>query len=242
MIALIDADILLYRASWKHEGGRVDEMYETIDDLFNGVFHATGAEKYIGFLTGRGNFRKDVAFTREYKGNRKKLEKPQFFYEAREYFIDKWDCIVVNGMEADDALGICQMEISDDTCICTIDKDLDCITGLHYNWGKRELYDVSEDLAEYNHWIQVLMGDSTDNIVGIPKVGKVKAERIIDELCFTEGLDYYTAVLSAYKDAFEDEEQAMLLMQETQDLVGILSSLEQGKVYDFKIPTPNYIF
>ena len=29
--ALIDVDIMLYRASWKHEGGDVEEAYETID-------------------------------------------------------------------------------------------------------------------------------------------------------------------------------------------------------------------
>ena len=34
--ALIDADIMLYRAAWKHEGENVENAYKTIDAISNG--------------------------------------------------------------------------------------------------------------------------------------------------------------------------------------------------------------
>ena len=50
--ALIDADIMLYRAAWKHEGEDVESAYETIDAMFEHLFFVTKAYSYIGILTG----------------------------------------------------------------------------------------------------------------------------------------------------------------------------------------------
>lgn len=47
---------------------------------------------------------------------------------------------------------------------------------MHYNYGKAEFTHTSPDEALKFLWVQVLMGDSTDNIVGIPGVGIKTAE------------------------------------------------------------------
>ena len=57
------------------------------------------------YLTGGGNFRFDIATVKPYKGNRKQ-EKPFYLPSVRKYLETKWGAVVVEGMEADDALCI----------------------------------------------------------------------------------------------------------------------------------------
>src|SRR5574343_1568457 len=70
----------------------------------------------------------------------------------------------------------------EDTIIVTLDKDLDMIPGLHYNWVKNTIYDVNEDEALRFFYKQLLIGDTSDNIVGIRGIGPVKAKTLIDHL------------------------------------------------------------
>ena len=238
--ALIDADIMLYRACWKHEGEEVELAYETIDAMFEHIFYVTKCLSYIGFLTGRDNFRKEIAVTKEYKGNRKDMPLPEHFDNVRQYLTKEWGCKVVDGIEADDALGICQTEL-DKTIICSIDKDLLQIEGLHYNWNNNEVSFVNQHDANRLVHKQTLMGDSTDNIVGIPRVGKVKAEKILSG---GEMEDSYEDIcMNAYKEHFEDENEALAKFKETLDLVYIARSPKDERFKEvFEIPEPMYVF
>ena len=244
MIALIDADIIMYRAAFKHEGDETFfECSETIDAMMDYIIHRTECFEYIGFLTGKGNFRYALAKTKEYKGNRKDRERPTFLDEAREYLIEQWECISVDGMEADDALGICQIEMDDETIICSIDKDLLQIKGNHFNWNSDIISVQSNEDADKVFWKQILMGDSTDNIVGIPRVGKVKAERIIDTaLLDNDDADYtelYDVCLNAYKNNFESEQIALDKFKETIGLIQIASYKNDDRLKgEFIIPKP----
>jgi DNA polymerase-1 len=64
------------------------------------------------------------------------------------------------------------------------------IPGKHYNWmlqrlGKviREarIYNVSLEEADRFFWTQLLVGDTTDNIKGVPGIGPKKAEALLRE-------------------------------------------------------------
>lgn len=82
------------------------------------------------------------------------------------------------GLEADDL--VAYYGVNNDglkTVICSPDKDVlyQCI-GRHFNYQKLEFVTTSETDAEKFLWTQVLMGDSTDNIQGIPGVGIKTAE------------------------------------------------------------------
>ena len=237
--ALIDADIMLYRAAWKHEGDDVENAYETIDNMFEHLFYVTKASQYIAFLTGKGNFRKDIAVTKEYKGNRKDAIMPEHLDSIRDYLINDWSCDVVNGLEADDALGICQTEM-DNTIICSIDKDLLQIKGYHYNWNTQETSYVSEYDAWMKLYEQALSGDSTDNIVGIPRVGAKTAKKILAE-CFS--IDEAKNVsLCAYKDYYKDDNH-LTMFQENYDLVKICTSPEDSRLKNkFAIPSIKHTF
>jgi len=103
------------------------------------------------------------------------------------------------------------------TVIATVDKDLNNTPGWHFNWNKGELYWVSEEEATYNFYRQLLTGDRTDNIQGIPGIGPKKAEKILAE-CDSE-LSMYLAVWEAYGEYMntqgdypeQDEVDAVLL-------------------------------
>jgi hypothetical protein len=72
--------------------------------------------------------------------------------------------VLTDGFEADDALALAQTE---DTIICSIDKDLLMVPGRHYNWRKEEFTDVTYESGVKWFCTQLLQGDwSTDSIIG----------------------------------------------------------------------------
>ena len=185
--ALIDGDILVYRVGFStnepdEEKFAVSRMGNFVDRLIR----LEGIETYEGYLTGKNNYRSEIATEQAYKGNRKDARKPVHYDSLREYLVSKWGFTVVDGQEADDAMGIKAYELPEDSsCIMTIDKDLDMIRGWHYNFVKEDLYYVTEKEAIKNFYIQILTGDRVDNIPGIKGIGPVKAKKILEN-CTTE--------------------------------------------------------
>jgi hypothetical protein len=100
----------------------------------------------ILYLTGEGNFREKIAKKKVYKGNRDQSGKPWHYKNLLSYMKVAYTTIVVEGMEADDALCteqvINQQLISNlfysgprvETIICTRDKDLRQCPGWHFGW------------------------------------------------------------------------------------------------------------
>lgn len=154
------------------------------------------------YLTGKGNFRNEIATIREYKGNRKDAPKPYYYQDIRDYMCKRYGAVVVDGEEADDAIGIRATELGDDAVIVTTDKDLDTIPGWHYNWVKGELYHVDERTADRNLYLQILTGDSTDNILGVEGCGPVGAEKILKDVFTPKGM--WQACLQAYVDRYPE--------------------------------------
>jgi 5'-3' exonuclease len=185
--ALIDGDILVYRVGFStnepdEEKFAVSRMGNFVDRLIR----LEGIETYEGYLTGKNNYRSEIATEQAYKGNRKDARKPVHYDSLREYLVSKWGFTVIDGQEADDAMGIKAYDLPEDSsCIMTIDKDLDMIRGWHYNFVKEDLYYVTEKEAIKNFYIQILTGDRVDNIPGIKGIGPVKARKILEN-CTTE--------------------------------------------------------
>lgn len=199
MQALIDGDIVAYRAACTCEDDdSEDYVFSKVDDIIDKITFYTDSDEYRVFLTGSNNFRK--AIYPEYKAHRP-TEKPFWLQAIREYLVKEYKAEVCDGQEADDAMGINQTE---ETIICTIDKDLLMIPGQHYNFVKDEFKTVTYLDGLKHFYMQCLQGDRSDNIKGIPGVGPKKAERILDG-CITE-YDLFKAVREAYGN---DEEFLM---------------------------------
>jgi hypothetical protein len=211
MIALVDADVVAYRIAFgcndEPEKVAIAKAAEFLEDL---VFTFANADDCEGYLTGKDNYRHEIAKTAPYKANRV-AEKPKHLGIIREYMISAWAFSVQEKQEADDAISIRAYALGEeDYIICSIDKDLDNVRGWHYNFGKNERYFVKEEDAIKNFYRQVLTGDRVDNVPGLPGIGPKKAEKILQDCCTEEEL--YKAVLEAYKgDVSLLTEQAQLL-------------------------------
>lgn len=197
MIGVTDCDLIVYRCGFAAEKRRKEvldtgeiEHHRDVEPLNNALHNVdTVVESLLDkfdklelYLTGSDNFRQKIATVLPYKGNRSPFGKPVHYKEIRRYLREKYGAVVVNGMEADDAMGIrATGDDAKDTCIITTDKDLDMIPGNHFNWVKDKRYEINGTEAARNFYKQVLTGDRVDNIPGIYGIGPKGAERIIDQ-------------------------------------------------------------
>lgn len=192
-ICLVDGDIVAFRCAAASENDSFNVACLRADDMMRKILTACDTDQYRAFLSGGDNFRYKI--DPSYKANRKDKVDPRWREDLKEFLVLEWGAEVTDGIEADDALGIHQNE---DTIICSIDKDLLQIAGKHYNFVKDEFQEVTELQGLQWFYQQMLIGDTSDNIVGVKGIGKVKAEKAIAKLEKEEEM-YYT-VRSLYKD------------------------------------------
>lgn len=211
MIALIDGDILTYRIGFAAQDSTEGIVRARVDSFMSDLLlYNADCDDFEGYLTGSGNFRHDVAVTAKYKGNRK-AARPVHYDFIRDYLSSEWAFHMVEGQEADDAIGIeAYRRFSEgdlNYLICTIDKDLDMIPGKHYNFVKNIRYEVDEKQAIKWFYTQILTGDRIDNIMGLKGVGPVKAARIIEGA--RDESELYQRVVAAYAEHGETEERVI---------------------------------
>ncbi|QZI86185.1 hypothetical protein PODOV061v2_0041 [Vibrio phage 172P1] len=226
---LIDFDLWLYDIGFGAEmgddgplpfelvKGRVDErMAELIETL--------DLTSYEGYFTGSGNFRYDIAKTVPYKGNRNK-RKPFHFDNIKQYIIFRYNAVELNGIETDDMLAVRQKQLGNKSIIVSRDKDLRMVNGWHYGYecGKQgefgplyvsgigDIDDKGKGIGIKFFWAQMLMGDSTDNIVGCRNRGKVFAYKQLNDLHTEDELA--TTVAQCYKETYKESWNTIMLEQ-----------------------------
>lgn len=212
MIAFIDGDVLCYQAAWGVEN--LEEAIERLDQILQGVVESTFSEDYLIALGGESNFREK--FFDGYKKSPARLKarktKPEWFNQLKVWLENNENSVIAYDFEADDLLRMWSVEATRfniDYIVCSIDKDLDCIPGKHFKPGKDEFYKVTEEEADVHYWKQILMGDSVDNIPGLPRIGEVKALRIL-ESCDNHN-NRKAAVINEYKREYGENWKEYLL-------------------------------
>tara|TARA_Y100000004_G_scaffold191054_1_gene249173 strand:+ start:626 stop:1369 length:744 start_codon:yes stop_codon:yes gene_type:complete len=217
-IALIDGDSLIY---YEMNKPTLEEALESLDARLEQMFEQVEATEYAGFLTSGKCFRYAAAKTKPYKGNRKYGEKPYIFPAIKEYLRQHWGFTSVPELEADDLVSIYHDPLK--TVICSPDKDvLYQNRGIHYNYGKAEIVTVDDIESIKFLWKQMLMGDSTDGIQGIPKVGPKTADAWLKDI---NSDDMPTFVLQKYIEKF-GYAAGISKFAETFKLIYILKSKE----------------
>lgn len=215
MIAFIDSDSLCYAVGFSSND--VEEHYaiSRLESTMVDLCMELECDDYQGYLTGKANFRYDIAKTVPYKGQRI-AEKPIHLQALRNHLVESWGFIVVEGIEADDMLAIKGTEFKDECIIVGIDKDLLQIPGWHYNYRKHTKQYIDEFQGLVNFYTQILTGDRIDNIVGLKGIGPAKAAKILKD-CTTEE-ELYNAVLKAYDNDKERvlENGQLLWLQRTE--------------------------
>jgi 5'-3' exonuclease len=185
---IIDCDPFIYKCGFalEHYNEEMDMLevepvhhgYHNIDAMLNRILEQAPHELWIGYLTSNKepNFR--MVIFPEYKANRKDMKRPVYYAELRQYLIENYAFITyTTGQEADDACSIKQYLHNPEgydpdaytSIVCSIDKDFDNIPGWHLNYDQERTYYVDPIQAKRNFYLQILTGDSADNIPRIEK-------------------------------------------------------------------------
>lgn len=219
MRMIMDADSFIYSTVAKcqkpnpFKEGEMVADWSFVKNSFDKK-HKLFMEKYkvdelIMYISGDNNFRYDIY--PEYKANRFGVERPPLLDELKDYCVEKYGAIRAHGAEADDYV-IAHKLREPEMIVAAIDKDVkNFIAGKHFDYWKEEFFEVDEMTAMKWPYIQTLMGDSSDNIVGLHRVGIKTAEKLLLEA--REPSQCWEVVVSTYKDKGRTEEDAILNMR-----------------------------
>lgn len=196
---LIDADYLIYGVGFASEEDSErfakSRLVETLEDL---VYIHLKADSYEAFLTGKNNYRYEIAKTVPYKGNRKDAKKPKHYDALRECMITRLGAVIVDGQEADDEVAIRMTKEPDQYLLVGVDKDLRQIPGWHHNPHKAQTEYIDDFTGFKNFCTQLLTGDRVDNIPGLEGIGPVKAAKALGKAKTKEEL--LQAAFEKYKE------------------------------------------
>jgi 5'-3' exonuclease len=174
-IALIDGDPAIHVFSYFNRDHDDSSKVEAdVDDWVSGILEGSKAEGYSGFIQGTPSHRHQLFPS--YKAHRP--PEKDYVKKWKPFIRDRlfayWDFQIVNGVEVDDAIASahCQLE---EPIICSRDKDFHQLSGLHYDPKTKEIVDISRTNALKNLLAQIVSGDSTDNVKGIPGIGPMKS-------------------------------------------------------------------
>lgn len=227
-VAHIDADFMCYQVSaeTKDELEGLKPRKTVSDMMYNarqGLDHQmklAGATSYIAHITpsasNKGN-RDALALTKGYQANRKDVAKPEHLQAIRAYIGQSLPSMVHLDQEADDGMAQANYNAVDRnlSVIMSRDKDLRMAPGLHWCYDDECIVDVDDPFGSIwidrskktpkclgwgtkFFWAQLLMGDTADNIAGLPNmtievagklkdktVGAITAHKLIDH-CKTD--------------------------------------------------------
>lgn len=206
------------------------------------VCGADGAMMHLTDESSDKGKRYAIASVKPYQGNRSGKGKPKNWQAVRDYLLRGSDFHVALyfDREADDgiALASARAVARGDHTLCAIstrDKDMRMLPGLHLDWQSFEQLEVAPGqyvvigdnglvYGEKWFWLQMLQGDTTDNIPGLEwyssgtvqkKVGDKTAEKLLAGC--TSSTEAATVVMNLYRGAYHDTwadrfvEQAALL-------------------------------
>lgn len=228
MIALIDADQMVYAAGFATEGEPLSHTLQVIKRKMTEIIDKTEATSYKTFIKGEGNFRDDIAI--DYKAHRKS-RKPSTYDECRQYLIDEWGADLVDDMEADDMVSILlwhnyfMHDGKKEDCtavVVTPDKDLNNTPGWHYDPNKESKRFIDNRQALRHFCYQMLCGDTADNIKGLPyaciphkiRVGRARAKKLLaDSVSASEAMDIVTHLYSTWGEAEGIDHEDYMIQQ-----------------------------
>ena len=164
------------------------KTYEVLKRILDEIKESVFADTIKVAVGGKGNYRKDIY--PEYKMNRHAdtARRNPFVPILRTMAVEDGYAVAADGIEADDLVRIWAEECraaDEPFVIFSIDKDLKMIPGRHYLMHREEFFDSTPEYAMRFYYEQLLQGDPTDNIQGVPGIGPIKAKELLAK-CTTE--------------------------------------------------------
>lgn len=217
-ILLVDGDGLAYYCAGKDDSD-AGLARAALRDKVSSAARIVGAERIIVLLTASGSHkghRYAIARVKPYQGQRANSRRPTNWRALRDYMESPEFPFEVESTqlaEADDLFGMYAYKQPDSVVIYTQDKDMRMLPGMHLDWVSHRAYTVPYsftpdlDYRRYGveakdcvfnekqygpkwFWLQMMQGDTADNILGLPKylardklkpVGEVTAYKLLFE-------------------------------------------------------------
>ena len=216
MSLLIDADYLAYKSCAACEDevdfgndvivvtSRFNEVLDRFHRELMSIAECMGMfDDFILFFSSPTNFRKTI--DPDYKGHRNR-KKPCGYKRLLNWCGDNYITIMIDGLEADDALGIYAtdpVEAEANHILVSPDKDMRQIPGLLFDLTN-PVTEITKEEGDRWHLIQAMSGDQTDGYAGVPSIGIKRADALLN----THGCKWKT-VLDAFLDKDMAEEDAL---------------------------------
>jgi 5'-3' exonuclease len=167
---LIDADAFCYICS----KDTLEESIESVDSLLKNILYHTNSHYFYLCFSSKPYFRNKVCDL--YKSKRQ-ASSLKYIKEIKEYLLNKYKCIETKELEADDLVCILLNLFKEHKdfapMISSTDKDvLKTIAGTHFDYKNFKSVTTTENEAVLYEAKQVLIGDSTDTILGIVGYGE----------------------------------------------------------------------
>lgn len=201
-----------------------------VNNMFNAIVKLPWVSGFKILVGGKGNFRDEEGHITKYKGDRP--EKPIRFDAVKQYVLNKYKDHIVqeDGVEADDVVGWFAVEglkIAKETgrnpyVLAFVDKDLLQLEAhvILYNKEEMTVFYNDSKAAALHFFKQMLAGDSTDCIVGLPNfddktrtkyelrkgrgIGMATAEKYLEPCETVKEMAERTT--EAYKDFYGEEQ------------------------------------
>lgn len=219
-ILLIDGDEYLFKATsvcerevmWDEENHTLTcnerEAWDNFLRMVGQVAESYKAPDLVLCFSGkRPYFREHLAPT--YKGGRVG-RKPLCYAALRVRCESEYRCKSVDGIEADDVMGILATKIGPRAVIVSQDKDMETVPGRRLKgWGRaEEFYDVEH--ARRYHYGQALTGDKTDGYPGCPGFGSTTSTKWLSAESGAGVPWSWERVVEGYRSKDLGEEDALL--------------------------------
>jgi len=182
-LGVIDFDSAVYRCAAVHEDdedGLDSAKLTLISFVQENIVNPCHCTEYLFIVTGRDNFRHELAVSKPYKGQRQS-EKPIHYYELFDWAIEHFNCLIAEGMEADDYAVNVHQRYQGCSVLIGMDKDNLQSSGWHYNFVTKIAKCISQAEAHWCLAYQMLAGDAGDNIPGLVGIGDAKAKKFLAE-------------------------------------------------------------
>lgn len=257
---LIDGDYCAYYYAG-HNDTSVGDARMRLMQAIHQFKEMAGAEHVVLHLTATGShkgFRSIVSTIKPYQANRSGSQRPKNWAMLRD-FMESYSGSafrqkIWGTREADDGIAYhlrVLHEQGNQAVVAMKDKDSQMFTGcIHMDWDTYELTEVPRGTFEQENsagrlfgskwfWLQMLMGDSADNIPGVQQirgVGKMvacgKARALNALVMMPDDGSCYEQVVRAYREFYKEEwadafvENAALLWMRDDKDANVLAFLE----------------
>lgn len=123
----------------------VENAWQVAKTIISGVLEQFDTKDYYGYVSGKGNFRKDICTLLEYKGNRKDLVPPVHLQAVKQYLIDYHKAVPSVNREPDDCVVsdmYTALKQKEELIGIVFEKDYMGADGNWYNYNDSQLYSV----------------------------------------------------------------------------------------------------